>query len=247
MKLSKPFKAFKIVAHRGLAEKYPENTKLAYQAALGRHIDMLEIDLHMTKDGALVVIHDETIDRTSNGKGEIKELTLDELRTYDFGSWKAPYQHEEIMTFDEVLTLCKNYSKMLLIEIKTPKKYPGIEEAVIQKIKNQQFPHHRIIIQSFDMKSIQRIHTLTPYIKLGVLISKRKYWLKQPPFKDIAQFADYANPNFKLVNPRFIQRAHQEGLKVMPYTVNTVDDAKHMMKLGVDGLITDAPHRLFKL
>lgn len=74
MKLSKPFKAFKIVAHRGLAEKYPENTKLAYQAALGRHIDMLEIDLHMTKDGALVAIHDETIDRTSNGKGKLKNL-----------------------------------------------------------------------------------------------------------------------------------------------------------------------------
>ncbi|UEX90957.1 glycerophosphodiester phosphodiesterase [Staphylococcus ratti] len=247
MKLSKPFKSFKVVAHRGFSESYPENTREAYQAALGRHIDMLEIDLHMTKDGALVAIHDDTIDRTSNSKGAIKDFTLETLRDFDFGSWKGLNHKAELMTFDEVLTLCKNYSKTLLVEIKTPKNYPGIEKAVLQKIKNQQFPLHRIIIQSFDTKSIQTFHTLAPYLTLGVLISKRKYWLKQPPYKDIATYADYINPNYKLINRKFIKRAHQEGLKVIPYTVNDIDDAKKLIKLGVDGVITDAPDRLFKL
>ena len=247
MKLNKPFKEFKIVAHRGFSEQFPENTREAYQAALSRHIDMLEIDLHMTQDGALVAIHDETIERTSNSKGDVQSFTLETLRSFDFGSWKKGHSRSEIMTFDEVLTLCKNYSKTLLIEIKNPNKYTGIEKAVIQKIKNAQFPYHRIIIQSFDMKSVKTFHDLTPYIQTGVLISKRKYWLKQPPFKEITTFADYINPNYKLVNRKFIKRAHLENLKVVPYTVNDMTIAKKLIKVGVDGIITDAPNRLFKL
>ncbi|MCE4966804.1 glycerophosphodiester phosphodiesterase [Staphylococcus chromogenes] len=247
MKLNKPFKEFKIVAHRGFSEQFPENTREAYQAALSRHIDMLEIDLHMARDGALVAIHDESIDRTSNSKGDVASYTLEKLRSFDFGSWKKGHKEAEIMTFDEVLTLCKNYSKTLLIEIKNPKKYPGIEKAVIQKIKNAQFPYYRVIIQSFDMNSVQTFRTLTPYIQTGVLISKRKYWLKQPPFKDIACYADYINPNYKLANRKFIKRAHSENLKVIPYTVNDMKIAKKLIQRGVDGLITDAPSRLFKL
>ncbi len=247
MKLIQPPKHFQIVAHRGFSKMYPENTKSAYQAALGRHIQMLEIDLHMTKDDVLVSIHDDTIDRTSNHTGEIKSYTLDALREFDFGSWKEGSKKEEIMTFDEVLTLAKNFSKTLLIEIKKPHLYPGIEEAIIQTIKKHNFPFNRIIIQAFDQKSIQKLHDLAPYIQLGVLLSKRKYWLKQPSFQELAQFADFANPNFKLVNKKFISKAHQHHLKVIPYTVNRMGDAKRLIQLGVDGMISDAPNELFKV
>ncbi|EKH2223982.1 glycerophosphodiester phosphodiesterase [Staphylococcus pseudintermedius] len=246
-KLFKPTKDFQVIAHRGLSNIYPENTRSAYQAALGKHIDMLEIDLHMTKDQVLVAIHDDTIDRTSTHSGAIKDLTLDELRTYDFGSWKEGCQPEAIMTFDEVLTLTKNYSKTLLIEIKKPKQYPGIEEAVIATIKQHHFPFNRVILQSFDQQSVQKLHQLAPYIRLGVLLSLRQYRFKQPPLEEIATYADFANPNFKLINKKLMNRAHQHGLKVMPYTLNRVENAKRLITLGIDGLISDAPHILFKL
>ncbi|KIX90088.1 glycerophosphodiester phosphodiesterase [Staphylococcus microti] len=247
MKLARPSKAFKVIAHRGLSQQYPENTKRAYQAALSQHIDMLEIDLHMTKDGVLVGIHDDTIDRTSNGKGAIKELTLEALRSFNFSRQSDFAENVSIMTFDEILTLCKNYSKTLLIEVKKPKNYPNIGEQIIQKLKNHAFPTNRVIIQSFDQTFIQQMAEIVPYMHYGVLISKRKYWLKQPTFSEIAKYADYVNPNYQLINKKFIARAHAVGLKIMPYTVNDSQTAKKLIQLGVDGVITDIPDEIFKL
>lgn len=247
MKLSRPNRLFQVIAHRGLSQRFPENTKLAYQAALSQHIDMLEIDLHLTKDGVLVGIHDDTIDRTSNGKGAIKDFTLEDLRTFNFNSGNEEIAEADIMTFDEILTLCKNYSKTLLVEVKKPNKYPNIGEQIIQKINHHAFPINRIIIQSFDQSFIKEIQQQVPYLNYGVLISKRKYWLKQPDFHEIAQYADYVNPNYQLVNKKFIKRAHAEGLKVLPYTVNDAQTAKKLMLLGVDGVISDVPDELFKL
>ncbi|MCE3399617.1 glycerophosphodiester phosphodiesterase, partial [Staphylococcus aureus] len=110
----------------------PENTLIAYKHALMLHIDMLEIDVHYTKDKQLVIIHDDTIDRTSNGKGKVKDYTLEELREFDFGVKRGDaFKGERIPTFDEVLDLVNNFSKKLLIEIKTPSQYPGIEEMIV--------------------------------------------------------------------------------------------------------------------
>lgn len=247
MKLVRPNKAFKVIAHRGLSKRNPENTQLAYQAALSQHIDMLEIDLHMTKDGALVAIHDDTIDRTSNGKGAIKDLTLEALRAFNFSRQANFTVDASIMTFDEILTLCKKFSKTLLIEVKKPKNYPNIGAQIIQKLKHHAFPTNRVIIQSFDQSFIQKLAETVPYMHYGVLISKRKYWLKQPTFSEIAKYADYVNPNYQLINKKFISRAHAEGLKIMPYTVNDSQTAKKLIQMGVDGVITDIPDEIFKL
>ncbi|ARJ50010.1 glycerophosphodiester phosphodiesterase [Staphylococcus lutrae] len=246
-KLMRPTKAFQIVAHRGFSQQYPENTRAAYIAALSQPIDMLEIDLHMTKDRFLVAIHDETIDRTSNHVGAVRDFTLEALRTFDFGSWKGGGQSEGIMTFDEVLMLAKQYSKTLLIEIKQPQQYPGMEEAVIATIKQHHFPFNRVIIQSFDQLSIQKLHEMAPEIRLGVLLSQRHYRFKQPSFERLASFSNFANPNYKLVNKKWVQRAHQYHLKVIPYTVNQISVAKRLIAMGVDGIISDAPQQLFEL
>ncbi|MCH1578864.1 glycerophosphodiester phosphodiesterase, partial [Staphylococcus epidermidis] len=109
MKFRRPNQHFQIVAHRGLPEDYPENTIIAYRHALMLHIDMLEIDVHYTKDKELVVIHDDTIDRTSNGKGKVSDFTLKELKALDFGFYKGEkFKGESIPTFDEVLDLADN-------------------------------------------------------------------------------------------------------------------------------------------
>ncbi|UDI78030.1 glycerophosphodiester phosphodiesterase [Staphylococcus taiwanensis] len=248
MKINKPNRAFQVVAHRGLSHQFPENTAKGFKAALMKHIDMLEIDVHFTKDNYLVVIHDDTIDRTSNGKGKVIDYTLKELMEFDFGiKHSEKFSNTRISTFEEVLALFNNYSKKLLIEIKVPKQYPGIEQAVLDKLREYNVPAHKAIIQSFDADSVQRLAELQSEYELGLLVSKKKYWYKLPNFKDISAYANYVNPNYKLVNAKFIKKAHEHNLRVIPYTVNKAKSVRHLIKVGVDGIISDIPDELFKL
>src|SRR5699024_2980762 len=235
-----------LVAHRGLAMDYPENTSIAIQAALQSNADILEIDLHKTRDGQLVVIHDDTIDRTSNGRGKVGEQTLNDLRQYDYGINSNPrYTKQTLLTFDEVLTLIKASSQALLIEMKQPKNYPGIENDLIDKLKQYELDKNQVIIQSFDQTFIKQLYLKHYGYRLGVLISKKRYWYKMPSFKKIAEYADYVNPHYSLVTEAFMKKAHYYGLKVMPYTVNEKRQAIKLIRIRVDGLISDKPHRLF--
>lgn len=234
-----------LIAHRGMATNYPENTLVAFVAALSNNIDILEIDIHRTSDDYLVIIHDDTIDRTSNGKGKIKSSTLATLQAYDYGSWKDDvFSGQTLMTLDEVLALIKGHPQKLLIEIKKPQQYPGIEQDIIDKLIAWNIPKDKVILQSFDQKSIRKIYDMNVGYQLGVLISKRKYWYKLPDFKQITTYADYVNPHFSLVNQKFITAAHNYQLSVMPYTVNKYSEAMALIKLGVDGIISDNPHTI---
>lgn len=235
-----------LVAHRGLAMDYPENTSIAIQAALQSNADILEIDLHKTRDGQLVVIHDDSIDRTSNGSGKVGEQTLNDLRQYDYGINSSPrYPKQTLLTFDEVLTLIKASSQALLIEMKQPNHYPGIENDLIDKLKQYELNKNQVIIQSFDQNFIKQLYLKHYGYRLGVLISKKRYWYKMPSLKKISKYADYVNPHFSLVTETFMKKAHYYELKVMPYTVNDKSQAIKLIRLGVDGLISDKPHRLF--
>lgn len=235
-----------LVAHRGLAMDYPENTSIAIQAALQSNADILEIDLHKTRDGQLVVIHDDSIDRTSNGSGKVGEQTLNDLRQYDYGINSSPrYPKQTLLTFDEVLTLIKASSQALLIEMKQHNHYPGIENDLIDKLKQYELNKNQVIIQSFDQNFIKQLYLKHYGYRLGVLISKKRYWYKMPSLNKISKYADYVNPHFSLVTETFMKKAHYYGLKVMPYTVNDKSQAIKLIRLGVDGLISDKPHRLF--
>lgn len=248
MKIARPNQSFQIVAHRGLPEDYPENTLIAYKHALMLHIDMLEIDVHYTKDKQLVVIHDDTIDRTSNGKGKVIDYTLDELREFDFGAYRGDkFKGERIPTLEEVLDLVDHFSKTLLLEIKKPSQYPGIEEMIVEKLKERGIPKHKVILQSFDFDCVKKLAEMNLEFELGVLLSKKQYWYKLPNFKEIAKVADYANPNYALVTKRFMKHAHEEMLKVLPYTVNESKAVKKLIDVEVDGVISDIPEDIFKL
>ena len=248
MKIARPNHSFQIVAHRGLPEDYPENTLIAYKHALMLHIDMLELDVHDTKDKQLVVIHDDTIDRTSNGKGKVIDYTLDELREFDFGAYRGDkFKGERIPTLDEVLDLVDHFSKKLLLEIKKPSQYPGIEEMIVEKLKERGMPKHKVILQSFDFDCVKKLAEMNLEFELGVLLSKKQYWYKLPNFKEIAKVADYANPNYALVTKRFMKHAHEEMLKVLPYTVNESKAVKKLIDVEVDGVISDIPEDIFKL
>lgn len=248
MQKIKPDEELKIIAHRGFNIDYPENTLLAYKAALNASVDMLEIDVHLTKDQELVVIHDDKIDRTSNGSGYVKDYTLDELKSYDFGSWKDnTFQGTRIMNFGEVVKLVQAYDITLLIEIKKPNQYPNIEEILLRELKEYRLYPERVIIQSFDEKSMQKIAEITQEYELGLLLSKKKYLMRMPNFNKIAKYCQYVNPNYQLVNRKFVERAHLHGLQVMPYTVNDIHEIQKLINIGVDGIITDGPNYYFDL
>lgn len=232
-----------LVAHRGIATYFPENTMIAFKAALVSDIDILEIDIHRTLDNQLVVIHDDSIDRTSNGSGKIKDMTLAELQQFDYGITKdKQFEGETLPTLDEVIKLIKDCPQKLLIELKQPQNYPEIENELIDALNAWNLPKNKVIIQSFNQKSMKTIFDMNEGYELGVLISKKKYWYKLPPFKSIASYANYVNPNYALVTEKFLKSAHQYRLSVMPYTVNEHEQAKSLQKLGVDGLISDNPN-----
>src|SRR5699024_285116 len=166
-----------LVAHRGLSSEYPENTLIAFQAALQSNIVMLEIDLHRTADGCLVVIHDDSIDRTSNGSEKIKATTLDALRQYDFGiSKNSLFERQLIPTFEEVLQLIQSLTQSLLIKMKQLINYPGIESDLFNKLERYNINKDKVIIQSFDPNFIDVLYRKGIGCRLCVLIRRKRYW-----------------------------------------------------------------------
>lgn len=144
MTLNKLKDELQIVSHRGLPRDFPENTMVGYREVMGLNVAMLEIDVHLTKDQHFVVIHDETIDRTSDGKGRIADYTLSQLKSFDFGSYKdVAFKGERIPTLDEVLSLCLKFDKKLLIELKSPNLYPGIECKLLAFWKKRKSMRHK--------------------------------------------------------------------------------------------------------
>ena len=160
MKIQKPNTSFQIVAHRGLSQKYPENTVEGFKAALMQHIDMLEIDVHFTKDKQLVVIHDDSIDRTSNQKGKVKDFTLEELKQFDFGIRHGETFKILYLLLAKYFLLFKNYSKTLLIEIK-PEQYPGIEKALLEELDKFQIPLIESLFSHLMWKVLKRMSEYT--------------------------------------------------------------------------------------
>lgn len=233
------------IAHRGVPSLAPENTMISFKRAIEFNIDVLEIDIHRTIDGELVVIHDPTTNRTSQEKGVINKLTYETLTKYDVGKWQGQaYIGEQIPLFQDVLKLIKDTHIKLLIEIKQPENYPNIESDIIAMIKQHDISYNQIMIQSFNRNSIQKISTLLPDIELGVLIKKKNRFISKRAIKKIGEYANYINPNYKIVTRKFVEAAHASQLKVLPYTINNKSTAQKMLAMGVDGLISDYAHLL---
>ena len=166
------------VAHRGATAYAPENTIAGFDLAVEMKADYIEIDLQRSKDGELVIIHDTTVDRTTDGTGKVGDLPLEQLRSLDAGSWKGEqFAGEQIPTFEEILD--RYHGKVgILIELKAPELYPGIEEQVAAILieRNLDKPQNeKIIIQSFNFESMKKMDQLLPKIPIGVLTSNRAH------------------------------------------------------------------------
>ncbi len=232
-----------VVAHRGASGYAPENTFAAFDKAVQMGADYIELDVHRSKDGELVVIHDSTVDRTTDGSGKVGELTVEELRALDAGSWMGDaFAGETIPTLDEVLD--RYYGKIgLLIELKTPDVYPGIEEEVAEMLKERNLDRpqdEEIMIQSFNFESMKKMKQLLPDVPIGVLTSSRTD-TSDEALKEFATYADYFNPQYGLISQTLVDRAHAHGLKVGSWTVRNRKTANLLIAAGVDAIITDYP------
>jgi glycerophosphoryl diester phosphodiesterase len=232
------------IGHRGAAGYCPENTFASFKKAVELGVDYLEIDVQMTKDGELVIIHDPTVNRTTNGKGKVKDFTFEEIQVLDAGSWFNPkFSGEKIPSFIEFL---EEYAGKtgLIIELKKPILYPGIEEKVAKELKKrfQRFTgEHKIIVQSFDRKSLKRFHKLLPSIPIGVLIKNTGRGISNKELLSFSHYASYVNPKITMVNSRLIRRLHRHGFKTIIWTVKNKNEMKALQHLQLDGIVSDFP------
>lgn len=232
-----------IVAHRGASGYAPENTIAAFDKAVEMNADYIEIDVQRSQDGKLVVIHDQTVDRTTNGTGNVKDLTFQQLNRLDAGSWKGiQFTGEKIPTFEEILD--RYYEKIgILIEIKSPELYPGIEEHVVQVLKERNLDQPRngkIIIQSFNHDSMKKMNQLLLNIPIGVLTSNKEHTTEQA-LKDFSTYADYFNPNYKMLTEELVNQAYSQGMKVFPWTVRSDEAVDFVLDMNIAAIITDYP------
>ncbi|MFC4559484.1 glycerophosphodiester phosphodiesterase [Virgibacillus kekensis] len=236
------------VAHRGASAHAPENTMAAFQKAVEMKSDYIEIDVQMTEDEELVVIHDTTVDRTTNGTGAVGDLTLEEIRMLDAGSWfSEEFAGEKIPTFEEVLDAFRG-KVGILIELKSPGLYPGIEEEVAETLKERNMDranNEKIIIQSFNHESMKQSKALLPEIPHGVLAGTSWADVTDEQLAAFATYADYFNPNQNIVTLELVNRVHVAGMQMMPYTSRSQEQADRLFHLGVDGIITDYPEHVY--
>lgn len=230
-----------IIAHRGASGSAPENTLVSFSKAMNAGADFIELDIHLSKDGELIVMHDETVNRTTNGKGKIKDLALEQIKCLDAGSWFGiKFKGLAVPALDEVFQLSGGKIK-LLIEVKgSPRKYPGIEKKLVETI-NKYDAEDWCIVQSFDDEILKNISRLDSSITLHQLVVGRVFPLNMPPF------IRAVNPNHHFVSGKKIERIHSQGRKIFVWTVNEEKKMKKLISLGVDGIITNYPEKLKEL
>ncbi|WP_313799308.1 glycerophosphodiester phosphodiesterase family protein [Cytobacillus sp.] len=231
------------VAHRGATGYAPENTIAGFDLAVEMKADYIEIDVQRSKDGETVVIHDTTVDRTTDGTGKVGDLTFEQLRSLDAGSWKGEqFAGEPIPTFEEILD--RYHGKVgILIELKAPELYPGIEKQVAEAIKERNLDkpqNEKIIIQSFNFESMKKMDQLLPEVPIGVLTSNLKDTTAEA-LQEFSTYADWFNPNYGIVTKELVNQVHSLGMQIGSWTVRSQEAADFLFDMKVDAIITDYP------
>ncbi len=216
------------IGHRGAKGYVAENTLASFKKAIDLKCDAIELDVHCCKTGEIVVIHDETIDRTTTGKGFVKELTLSELKQF------------EIPKLEEVLDLVNNYF-LVNIELKSNDCVEKVMKIVNHYIENKYWSTTNFMISSFNWNALQICHSEARGISLGVL-TENSIGEAIAFAKKINAFS--INPYYKLLNSESVTLMHQNGFQVFPWTINKMADINKMKSYNVDGIISDFPDRI---
>lgn len=229
------------IGHRGAAGTHPENTMVSFRRAMELGVDGVEFDVHRTLDGHLVVIHDPTVDRTTNGTGMVMAMTLDEIRALDAGVTKgAEFAGERVPTLRELIRSTPGELRLFL-ELKAGSiHYPGIEEDLLA-ILQEEGAMGRVQVSSFDHHALKRLHDLEPGLPLGMLVSEN---LLDPVSMALELGCEAIHPRWEWVTKEMVEQAHAAGLKVNTWTVNHPFLVARMKHLGVDGIMSDYPDLL---
>ncbi|WP_025720160.1 glycerophosphodiester phosphodiesterase [Paenibacillus sp. 1-18] len=229
-------------AHRGASGVCPENTLAAFRHALELGATGIETDVQRTKDGRLVLIHDESLERTTGSPLDVRDITLQELNTLDAGGWFGEkFRGERVPLLDELLELAQSSDTVINIELKNSiYRYPGMEEEVIAAVKRFGL-EERVILSSFNHESLALCAQLAPETRTGALYVE----IMVRPLEYAAQFgvtALHAHKN--AVTPEAVSEALAIGVVYHPWTVNEPEEMKRLLEAGVSGIITDYPDRL---
>ena len=237
-----------LFAHRGFSGIYPENSPLAFRMAAEKtNADGIESDVHLSKDGQLVIFHDASVERTSNGTGFIRDLTYAQLLELDIGAWKSPeFAGQHIWTLGQLLDFCREARMLLNLELKNYEVfYDGLEQRVIDEICARGM-QEQVFVSSFNHISMQRFKDLCPEIETGLLYDK--------PLLDMEHYllpsnADNMHPRYMLLQyqPELADLFHSRGMKVNTWTVNYEADMRDMIHRGVDGIISNYPNLLCRV
>jgi glycerophosphoryl diester phosphodiesterase len=234
-----------VIAHRGASHVAPENTLSALRSALAAGADMVEVDVRRTADGALVLLHDESLARTtdvevrhpSRAPWRVQDFTLDEVRALDAGSWWSPsYVGEPVPTLAEALEVVDRAGSRLLIEVKQPKLSPGIEREVAALVRGRWGVEARVVVQSFDREAMHRFAWEAPHVPTGLLAPVRRDRLAR-----VAGWASYLNPHHRLVDRAYVDAVHAAGMRCLPWTADAPRAIRRLLRTGVDGVITNQP------
>lgn len=223
-----------VIAHRGASRAAPENTLSSMKKAIEYGADFAECDVFQTKDGEIVLFHDEEMERTTGKQGMIWDFTLAELRELDAGSWfSEEFKGEPIPTLRQVIRLCKGKIK-LNIEVKVSGNDPDIAQKVVDTIRSENIGKE-CMVTSFEKPVIKKIKEIAPDLITGFIFDE-----EHPP--DIFEGNwEYVCSKRNIVDEEFVQEARQKGKKIFVWTVNYPAEMKKFIDLGVDGIITDVP------
>ncbi|MFD3512308.1 glycerophosphodiester phosphodiesterase [Streptomyces sp. NPDC058657] len=245
-----------VIAHRGASAQAPENTLAAVDRAARMGVAWVENDVQRTKDGELVIVHDDSLARTTDveqvfpGRSpwKVKDFTAAEISTLDAGSWFGPaFAGARVPTLKQYLDRVDENRQKLLMEVKNPALYPGIEQDIVGVLRNEGWldaahVQGRLVVQSFGADTLRSVHSLAPAVTTG--------FLGTPAVADLpkyAAFTDQINPQHGTINASYVasvhrlRGAHGKRLKVNTWTVDDAVNAKKVRGFGVDGIITNRP------
>lgn len=232
--LTKPI----LFAHRGASAYAPENTLAAFNLAIRQKADAIELDVKLTGDEKVIVIHDDTVNRTTNGKGAVRKLDLKTIKSLDAGQYfDDTFRGEKVPTLYEVL---ESIAERILLNIEIAN-YSSPFDQLPQKTADviKSYNQEKILISSFNPISLLKIHKLLPDLSLGLLTNHGVYGILIRAL--LGNFIPYTSihPDVNHTNNNLIERYHKKGLRIHPYTVNDYESMVNLFKWNVDGIFTD--------
>ncbi len=234
-----------VIAHRGFSAKYPENTLRSIREALKLPVDGVEVDVRRSRDGVLVLMHDEAVERTTNGRGLVGRLSWAELRSLDAGAWMGEeFAGEPVPRLEEALSEVAGRA-VLHIEIKEP----GIESQVIRTVKDCD-AQESVVIASFLEESLRAVKTLEPASPLTLIAGPREAsrWGGAKPlvYRVITNGASCLALHYSLITTELATYAKRRNVALMAWTINDPNDAKRLAEQRVDALATDHPDEIIR-